>query len=148
MPKKSRRLPGGKFRKPLAHRSARGSVVPDGSPAAADAFDDVVENEEDSPAVEAIETRPAPAPARTPPARPAAVATPYAAPPLAPASPVRRTGVGARRPGTGAAASRRSTSLMDLAASNYSHIRSDLARIGVLAVLMLGIIVALSFVLK
>jgi hypothetical protein len=60
----------------------------------------------------------------------------------------RRVGVGARRTATGAAVPRRSTALMELAATNYSHIRSDLARIGILAVVMLAIIIALSFVLK
>ena len=55
--------------------------------------------------------------------------------------------MGARaRPGVSSA--RRATSLMELAAANYGHIRGDLARIGVLAVIMLGIIVALSFILK
>jgi hypothetical protein len=37
---------------------------------------------------------------------------------------------------------------MDLAAANYTHVRADLARIGILAIVMLAIIVALSFVLK
>jgi len=37
---------------------------------------------------------------------------------------------------------------MELAATNYGHIRTDLARIAIIAVIMLGIIVALSFVLK
>ena len=37
---------------------------------------------------------------------------------------------------------------MDLAAASYSHIRSDLVRIAVLATVMLATIVILSFVIK
>ena len=37
---------------------------------------------------------------------------------------------------------------MDLAAQNYGHIRGDLLRIAIIAVIMFGIIVALSFVVK
>jgi hypothetical protein len=48
----------------------------------------------------------------------------------------------------GQASARAGRSLMDLAAANYAHIRTDLARIGIISVVMLAIIVALSFVLK
>ena len=37
---------------------------------------------------------------------------------------------------------------MDLAAQNYGHIRGDLIRIAIIAVVMFGIIIALSFVVK
>lgn len=37
---------------------------------------------------------------------------------------------------------------MDLAASNYTHIRSDLARIALLALVMLAIIAALALILR
>jgi hypothetical protein len=37
---------------------------------------------------------------------------------------------------------------MDLAAQNYAHIRRDLSRIAVLALLMFAIIIGLSFVIR
>lgn len=37
---------------------------------------------------------------------------------------------------------------MDLAAQNYGHVRGDLVRIALIAALMFGIIIALSFVLE
>jgi hypothetical protein len=37
---------------------------------------------------------------------------------------------------------------MELAALNYRHIRGDLLRIAIMALVMFGIIVALSFVIK
>jgi hypothetical protein len=37
---------------------------------------------------------------------------------------------------------------MDEAAAGYGHLRGDLVRIGLLAAIMVGIIVALSFILQ
>jgi hypothetical protein len=154
MPKGSRRLPGGKVRKPLAQRprsmGGAGTAGPAvAGPAVREAGDEIGEIGEVGAApatplaVGLSPARAAAAPVRpAPPARPAPAAR-------APAIEPRRVGVGARRAVAPAGtAPRRSTSLMELAAANYGHIRADLARIGVLAVIMLAIIVALSFVLK
>ena len=45
-------------------------------------------------------------------------------------------------------AGRGGPSAMDLAAQNYGHIRGDLVRIALIAAVMFGVIVALSFVIK
>ena len=153
MPKGSRRLPGGKVRKPLAQRprptggaGATGPVV--AGPVVREAGDEI--GAVDAVPATPLAVGPGPASATAIPARPAPPArqAPAARAP-SPAVEPRRVGVGARRPVAAAGtAPRRSTSLMELAAANYGHIRADLARIGILAVIMLAIIVALSFVLK
>ncbi len=122
--------------------------MPGGAPGAEDALDDLGEDDDaDSMAVGAIETRAAPAPQRPTPARAAAPTAPPAAR-AGSAAAARRPGVGVGARRGSAVSSRRSTTLMELAAANYGHIRTDLARIGIIAIIMLGIIVALSFVLK
>ncbi len=151
MPKKSRRLPGGKVRKPLTQAPRRIAAGPVAS--AETMGEDVLDGE---------------AAERTPQSR-IAVAGAYPTPAAAPSSAARmmlgtgtgpaptrsttaagvpRTGVAVRNRFTGSALPRQRTSLMELAASNYAHIRTDLARIAILAVIMLAIIFALSFVLK
>jgi hypothetical protein len=125
-PKKSRRLPGGKVRRPEA-RAARPATVaqPD--------FTDV-EEEEDEP-LDVSETAVTLEDYRV--ARPAPEL-----PPVSSAS--RRIRERRARAQTG----RTGPSHMDLAAQNYGHIRGDLIRIAIIAVVMFGIIVALSFVIK
>ncbi len=132
MAKKGRRLPGGKVRKPPA-RVARPQVAAGRGRG-----------------VEAAEPRPE-ALASVESAR---AAVPAAMPARASSDSVARTGRSPapslpRRP-TGAAVAARAArpSLMDLTAASYSHIRSDLVRIAVLATIMLATIVILSFVIK
>lgn len=100
--------------------------------------------------MEATEPRPeALAPVET-----ARAAVPVAMPAGARGDAVARGGrplvpAAARRPAGAATAARSARpSLMDLAAASYSHIRSDLVRIAVLATVMLATIVILSFVIK
>jgi hypothetical protein len=147
MAKKSRRLPGGKVRKPLAQRVRPADAT---NAMAATAVADEVDDEVDEapPAPQIVTPVAGARPALTP-VGPVAATRPAPATRPAAGEP-RRVGVGARRAGWagGSVAPRRSTALMDLAAANYTHIRADLARIGILALIMLGIIVALSFLLK
>lgn len=128
MANKSRRLPGGRMRKPLAsavRRRAESAISAPEERAAG-----TVAN--GTPAISVVRTDGAAAPARS---APAAGAGPTARR-LRPAT--------APRP----AVQRRGPSLLDLAAASHRHIRRDLVRIALLATLMLGIIVALSFVLR
>ena len=141
MPKKSRRLPGGKVRKPIA-RPARPAQTASASAAvaaaarsqealesqsvlAADRGDQIDRGDRGARAAP-VRRPPAAGPAGPPRLRPAAVAAPRARAP----------------------APRAGRSLIDAAAANYTHIRADLAKIGILAAIMLAIIVGLSFVLR
>jgi hypothetical protein len=134
MPKGSRRLPGGRVRKPLARQPGR--------PAAPVAAEPLDERPEDG--VLAASRPPSrPATSTTQDARPT-LTTPAARPSAPPATAAARF-----RAAQGVAqAQRRGPSVMDLTAANYTHIRADLARIGILAAVMFGVIFALSFVLK
>jgi hypothetical protein len=126
-PKKSRRLPGGKVRRPEA-RPARPAAL-----AAPEIVDE--EGEENEEELELSDTavtledyrvaRPAPEPA-----------------PLSSAS--RRL----RERRARAQVGRTGPSHMDLAAQNYGHVRGDLIRIAIIAAIMFGVIVALSFVIR
>ena len=62
--------------------------------------------------------------------------------------PVVSTPRRARERGRQRSAVRTGPTSMDVAARNYSHIRGDLIRIAIIAMVMFGVIVALSFVLK
>jgi len=64
--------------------------------------------------------------------------------PEAPPAPSRRLGDRRGR----APAARAGPSPMEAAALNYRHIKGDLLRIAILSMVMFGIIVALSFVIK
>ncbi len=93
-----------------------------------------------------------PRPEALAPVETARAAVPAAMPARASSDSVARTGRSPapslpRRP-TGAAARAARPSLMDLTAASYSHIRSDLVRIAVLATIMLATIVILSFVIR
>jgi hypothetical protein len=117
MPKKSRRLPGGKVRKPVP-RAARVPVVapaPGGGTQALDLDD-------------------APQPPQLAPTAPAVNAAPVR--PRAPLATSRQ------------APQRSGRSLLDIAEASSTYIRSDLARIGILAGIMFAAIVGLSFVLR
>ena len=145
MANKSRRLPGGKVRKPAARgprpRPTQGqqgavAVQPDGGGTPEDLAPVAARGAAGSRAT--LPGEPPPAPNVTarriirPAARPATVVGDVAVQgPSAARAPAQRGG----------------RSLMDLAATNYTHIRGDLVRIAVLATVMLAIIVVLSFVL-
>ena len=124
-PKKSRRLPGGKVRRPEA-RAARPSSV--AQPAVTDEEDEEESLDLSETAVTLEDYRVA-RPAPEPPA-------------ISSASRRIRERRARAQPG------RSGPSHMDLAAQNYGHIRGDLLRIAIIAVIMFGIIVALSFVVK
>lgn len=133
MARKSRRLPGGKVRRPEGRRlspppprpvaAAAGSAAEEWDRAAADAPE---REEVVGEAVVAI-----PRPARPAPPSPAEVRARTAA--------LRQRAAPTQRSGR---------SLMDLVATNYTHIRGDLARIASLAIVLLAVIVVLSFVIK
>lgn len=128
-PNRSRRLPGGRIRRPAGGdgaAQARGAARPV-SPAQPPQRDP-----EESPAAEISDTVMTLEDFR--------VERPAAAEPLV--STPRRS-----RRGRGTAVRTGPTS-MDLAARGYDHIRGDLIRIAVIALIGFGIIVALSFVLK
>ena len=59
---------------------------------------------------------------------------------------VSRTSVASRSEPRGQSA-RSGPSQLELASTNYGHIRTDLLRIGILAMVMIAVIVTLSFVI-
>src|SRR5687767_8971585 len=128
-PRKSRRLPGGKVRRPEA-RAPR-STSPSPSPIEGDDDADLEEEESLDLSETAVTledyrvARLAPEP-----------------PPVSSASRRIRDRRARANPGRGG------PSAMDLAAQNYGHIRGDLLRIALIAAVMFGVIVALSFVIK
>ncbi|HEU5317575.1 MAG TPA: hypothetical protein VFX49_15790 [Chloroflexota bacterium] len=140
-PKKSRRLPGGKVRRPgsgsggaaggAATGGTRGAIRP-ARPADVDELDQ--SDLDDAPegdgaldsAISLEEFR---------------VARPV---PETPPPPSRRL----RERRGRAPVARTGPSPMELAALNYRHIRGDLLRIAIIAAVMFGIIIALSFVIK
>ena len=152
MANKSRRLPGGKVRKPAARGPQPAARGPRPRPTQGQQGPVAGQPDAGGPPADL-----APVAAR---GAAGSRATLPGEPPLAPNVTARRIIRPAARPATvvgdvavqgrGAArapAQRGGRSLMDLAAANYTHIRGDLVRIAVLAMVMLAIIVALSFVL-
>ena len=158
MPSKSRRLPGGKVRRPLSR--ARPVSAP---PEAAE-----VAGPELPPNGTALEQGQPPAPAveggqsgeaeeapwmrlaasqgvQTPPgSRPAGVAVGAAGAATAP----RRRGAVTTRSTAGRQARRSGPTSLDQAESTLTYVRTDLVRILILAAVMIGIIVVLAFVLR
>ena len=137
-PNRSRRLPGGKVRRPAASGPGRPArAVSPASPALdADVEDVEVEDPVEVPVEEIVSleeyrvARPEPAPA----------------PAVTSASASRRLRDRAGRPRV--AAQRTGPSSMDVVARTYAHIRGDLIRIAIIALVMFGIIIALSFVIR
>ena len=127
--RKSRRLPGGKVRRPEARPSRQAaSALP------VEVDDESVEGE-DEEALDLSETAVTLEDYRV--SRPASEPPPVS-------SAARR--VRERRARTNAG--RSGPSSMDLAAQNYTHVKGDLLRIAVIAAVMFGVIIALSFVIK
>jgi hypothetical protein len=140
MPSKSRRLPGGKVRRPAARgRQAQPAPPP---PAPSPSPEDGV-----SPAAEeqASWAGVAPAPAEGG-AGNGAVTQRAPAAPATPAAPApRRRGAVVTGTVAGGAARRAGPSSLDVAEASLTYVRTDLARILILAAVMIGIIVVLSF---
>src|SRR5687768_11048399 len=124
-PKKSRRLPGGKVRRPEARASRPATLAEP----VADLEDEEEESLDLSETAVTLEdyrvARPAPEPA-----------------------PVSSSSRRIRERRARARAGRTGPSQMDIVAEHYSHVKGDLVRIAVIATVMFGIIVALSFVIK
>ena len=132
MARKSRRLPGGKVRRPEGRRLSPPPPRPvapaaGGTAAGWDSTADAPERSE--VAGDAVVAIP----------RPARPAPPTAADVRARTAALRQRAAPSQRSGR---------SLMDLVATNYTHIRGDLARIASLAIVLLAVIVVLSFVIK
>jgi hypothetical protein len=152
-PKKSRRLPGGKVRRPAGRPGQARPEQPAGTPPAAQPPDGTALTahpgppaaEPAPPAAEPVRgPRPPaagrqPAPIRPGPALPAETAA---------ARRARERTARQRVAGQRAPAQRTGPSMIDLAAQNYRHIRGDLVRIAILAAAMVAVIIALSFVIK
>lgn len=131
-PKKSRRLPGGKVRRP----SGRGAQVARPVRPLAPAAPAEESFEEDDEALEAPDSA-----GTTVSLEDFRIARPAPEPPPPPSRRLRdRRG---RAP-----VARTGPTPMEVAALNYRHIQGDLLRIAVLAAVMFGIIIALSFVIK
>ena len=133
-PKKSRRLPGGKVRRPTGPAARGASPV---RPARLGDPDDLPEVDVDADQLEGEEA----APEAVVPLEEFRIARPVAEPPPPPSRRLRE-----RRSRTSAA--RTGPAPIELAALNYRHIRGDLLRIAIIAAVMFGIIIALSFVIK
>jgi hypothetical protein len=142
-PNRNRRLPGGKVRRPSGTGGSRRSRAP--QPAqrepenAASGLSEPEARLNDAPDLEEerFEAAPVVSLEEYRVARPAAAE--------AEAASTRRR---ERRGGNVQARVRTGPSSMDLVAQNYGHIRGDLLRIAVIATVMFGVIVALSFVVK
>jgi hypothetical protein len=133
-PNKSRRLPGGKVRRPSGPSAARPTTLPLRPSGIDELRDDAPDELTEGPADDdTLDTAVSLEDFR--------VARPVLDPAPQPSRRLReRRG---RAPVT-----RTGPSPMELAALNYRHIRGDLLRIAIIALVMFGIIVALSFVIK
>lgn len=135
-PKKSRRLPGGRVRRP-GGGAAGGAYGAPGSARDAELLerDDLVEDDLSRDSDLPDESVPV------------SLEDFRVAPPVA-AQPVVSTPRRGRERLRARTAQRTGPTSMDLAARNYGHLRGDLIRIAIIALVMFGIIVALSFVLE
>ena len=136
-PKKSRRLPGGKVRRPDGRLGAGVYDEAAGTGREPELLDrdDLLDDELDRGGDEPAESGPVSL-------EEFRVVRPVEAQPVVSTPRRGRERLRAR------STQRTGPTTMDLAARNYGHLRGDLIRIAIIALVMFGIIVALSFVLE